>query len=73
VILTRPEGDRAALPWDLAAADRYCRKLDIREDVGEAIALARTAAAPRDAIVITGSLFTVASALRTLGLRPLDR
>jgi hypothetical protein len=30
----------SAPPWDLAAADRYCHKLDIREDVGEAIALA---------------------------------
>ncbi len=72
VILTRPEGDRAALPWDLAQADRYCAKLDIREQVGEAIALARAAAAPRDAVLITGSLFTVASALRALGFRALD-
>ncbi len=72
VILTRPEGDRAALPWELAAADRYCAKLDIREHVGEAIALARAAAAPRDAVVITGSLFTVAAALRALGFRAID-
>jgi dihydrofolate synthase/folylpolyglutamate synthase len=72
VILTRPEGDRAAHPWDLAAADRYCAKLDIRERVGEAIALARAAAAPRDAVLITGSLFTVAAALRALGFRTLD-
>ncbi len=72
VILTRPEGDRAALPWDLAAADRYCAKLDIREHVGDAITLARAAAAPRDAVLITGSLFTVAAALRSLGFRALD-
>jgi dihydrofolate synthase/folylpolyglutamate synthase len=72
VILTRPEGDRAAHPWDLAAADRYCAKLDIRERVGEAIALARAAAAPRDAVLITGSLFTVAAALRALGFLSLD-
>ena len=72
VILTRPEGDRAALPWHLAAADRYCAKLDIRENVAEAIALARAAAAPRDAVLITGSLFTVAAALRALGFRAVD-
>ncbi len=72
VILTRPEGERAALPWDLAAADRFCAKLDIREDVGEAIALARAVAAPRDAILVTGSLFTVAAALRALGFRTID-
>ncbi len=72
VILTRPEGTRAADPWNLPAADRYCAKLDIREQVGEAIALARAAAAPRDAVLITGSLFTVAAALRALGFRALD-
>jgi dihydrofolate synthase/folylpolyglutamate synthase len=72
VILTRPEGNRAALPWELAAADRFCAKLDIREDVGEAIALARAAAAPRDAILVTGSLFTVAAALRALGFHAID-
>jgi len=72
VVLTRPEGDRAALPWDLAAADRFCAKLDIREDVGEAIALARAAADPGDAVLITGSLFTVAAALRALGFRAID-
>jgi dihydrofolate synthase/folylpolyglutamate synthase len=71
-ILTRPEGERAALPWDLAAADRFCAKLDIREDVGDAIALARAGAAPRDAVLATGSLFTVAAALRALGFRAID-
>jgi dihydrofolate synthase/folylpolyglutamate synthase len=72
VILTRPEGDRAAHPWDLAAADRYCAKLDIREHMGDAIALARAAAAPADAVLITGSLFSVAAALRALGFLSLD-
>lgn len=72
VILTRPEGDRAALPWELAAADRFCPKLDIREDVGEAIGLARAAAAPRNAVLVTGSLFTVAAALRALRFRAID-
>lgn len=68
VILTKPESDRAADPRDLASVDRYCPKLEIQLDVREALALAKEAADPDDVILVTGSLFTVASALKALGI-----
>ncbi len=69
VILTRPESERAADPRGLVEAERFCPKLEILEDVAEAIALARTVADPDDAVVVTGSLFIISAALRTLGVR----
>ncbi len=69
VILTRPESERAADPRGLVEAERFCPKLEILEDVAEAIALARTMAEPGDAVVVTGSLFIVSAALRALGVR----
>ncbi len=69
VILTRPESERAADPRGLVEAERFCPKLEILVDVGEAIALARTVADREDAVVVTGSLFIVSAALRTLGVR----
>ncbi len=69
VILTRPESDRAADPRDLTAVDRYCPKLEIQPEVKEALALAKEAAGPDDVILVTGSLFTVAAALRALGIQ----
>jgi folylpolyglutamate synthase/dihydropteroate synthase len=47
-------------------ADRYCSKVEIAADPGEGLALARTAAGPEDTILVTGSLYTVAAALRSL-------
>jgi dihydrofolate synthase/folylpolyglutamate synthase len=67
VILTRPESDRAADPRGLVEAERFCAKLEILEDVPEAITLARAVAEPQDVIVVTGSLFIISAALRTLG------
>lgn len=67
VILTKPESERAADPRALTAADRYCPKLELQPSVKEAIGLAREVASPGDAILVTGSLFTVAAALRALG------
>ncbi len=69
VVLTRPESDRAADPRGLVEAERFCRKLEILEDVAEAITLARAVADPEDVIVVTGSLFTISAALRTLGVK----
>jgi dihydrofolate synthase/folylpolyglutamate synthase len=69
MILTRPESDRAADPRKLVEAERFCRKLEIAEDVSEAIALARAVADPDDTVVVTGSLFTISAALRALGMR----
>lgn len=69
VILTRPESERAADPRRLVEAERFCRKLEIHEPVTEALALARLLADPTEAIVVTGSLFTISAALRALGVR----
>jgi dihydrofolate synthase/folylpolyglutamate synthase len=69
VILTRPENDRAADPRGLVEAERFCAKLEILEDVPEAITLARAVADPQDVIVVTGSLFIISAALRALGVR----
>lgn len=68
-ILTRPESERAADPRGLVEAERFCPKLDILEDVPEAIALARTVAERDDVVVVTGSLFIISAALRALGVR----
>jgi len=65
-ILTHPPADRGADPHDLLTADRYCSKVEITADPGEGLALARTAAGPEDTILVTGSLYTVAAALRSL-------
>lgn len=67
VILTRPESERAADPHRLLEAARFCPKLEILEDVAEAIALAKAVTDSEDAVVITGSLFVISSALRALG------
>ncbi len=66
VILTRPESERAADPRRLPEAERFCPKIEILEDVAEAIALAKTVTDPEDAVVVTGSLFVVSAALRAL-------
>ncbi|MBI2883312.1 MAG: bifunctional folylpolyglutamate synthase/dihydrofolate synthase [Candidatus Methylomirabilis oxyfera] len=69
VILTRPESERAADPHRLLEAERFCLKIEILEDVAEAIALARTATDPEDTVVVTGSLFVISAALRVLGVQ----
>ncbi|MDD5558396.1 folylpolyglutamate synthase/dihydrofolate synthase family protein [Candidatus Methylomirabilis sp.] len=67
VVLTRPESERAADPHRLPEAERFCPKIEILEDVAEAIALAKAVTDPEDAVVVTGSLFVVSAALRALG------
>ncbi|MDE2484659.1 MAG: bifunctional folylpolyglutamate synthase/dihydrofolate synthase [candidate division NC10 bacterium] len=66
VVLTRPESERAADPRHLQEAERFCPKLEIVEDVAEAIALAEAVTDPEDAVVVTGSLFVISAALRAL-------
>ncbi len=65
-ILTHPPADRGADPRELVAADRFCPKVEIATDPGEGLALARAVAGPEDTILVTGSLYTVAAALRAL-------
>lgn len=67
-ILTHPPADRGADPHDLITADRYCPKVDIAADPAEGVALAREVTAPGDTILVTGSLYTVAAALRALNV-----
>ncbi len=66
MILTHPPADRGADPHELLMADRYCSKVEIMADPGEGLALARSGARPEDSILVTGSLYTVAAALRAL-------
>ncbi len=65
-ILTHPPADRGADPHQLVAADRYCPKVEIAADPREGVTLARSVARPGDTILVTGSLYTVAAALRAL-------
>jgi dihydrofolate synthase/folylpolyglutamate synthase len=66
IILTHPPADRGADPHDLVTADRYCPKVEVAADPADGLALARAVARPEDTILVTGSLYTVAAALRTL-------
>lgn len=66
VVLTRPDNERAADPHRLLEAEHFCPKIEILEDVAEAIALATTVTDPKDAVVVTGSLFVISAALRAL-------
>lgn len=66
LILTHPPADRGADPHELIAADRYCSKVEIAGDPGDGLTLARTVAKAEDTILVTGSLYTVAAALRRL-------
>ncbi|MBI3084791.1 MAG: hypothetical protein HYY88_03545, partial [candidate division NC10 bacterium] len=45
---------------------RYCSKVEIAADPAEGLTLARAVAGPDDTILVTGSLYTVAAALRAL-------
>ena len=63
VILTKPKIQRAASPQTL----KQCvPKGTIIEDVASAVAVAQSKATDKDLVVVTGSLFTVAEALRAL-------
>ena len=65
-ILTHPPADRGADPRELLMADRYCSKVEISANPDEGLAVARNVARPEDTILVTGSLYTVAAALRCL-------
>jgi len=71
VYATRNDSMRSAEPEAVAAAARAAGATDVQvhPNVAAAIAAARAAAAPGDAILITGSLFTVGDAKRALAGR----
>jgi len=70
VIATRPANPRAAAPEEIQqAASRTGADVEAENDVGQALDRARSAA-PKDAvIVITGSIYLVGEAMRSLGVR----
>jgi dihydrofolate synthase/folylpolyglutamate synthase len=65
--VAKNESVRSADPADVADALR--RPATLFGSVAEALAAARAAAAPRDIVLVTGSLFTVADAKRALAAR----
>jgi len=65
--VARNESVRSADPLDVAHA--LGRPAVRFGSVAEALAAARAAAAPRDIVLVTGSLFTVADAKRALAAR----
>lgn len=68
VILTRPESDRGAQPRELATvAATYLEDVRVAETMPDALAMARGSVAATDTILVTGSLYTAAAALRALG------
>ncbi len=67
-ILTRPPSERGADPRELTTAARHCARVEIAPEPEEGLALARQIARPDDTILVTGSLYTVAAALRVLGV-----
>jgi dihydrofolate synthase/folylpolyglutamate synthase len=68
VIATQVENPRAASPANIrAAAGRVSVPIDDAPDVASALAQARTAAGSRGLVVVTGSIYIVGEAMRSLG------
>jgi dihydrofolate synthase / folylpolyglutamate synthase len=71
VVVTQPPSSRAAPVDRLAKAVRAAgRSVEVAEDVAGAIDLATGLTAEGDAVVVTGSLYTVGAARDALGLAP---
>jgi dihydrofolate synthase/folylpolyglutamate synthase len=69
IILTEPPSERAADPYFLKEElTGKVGRMEVRKDIGEAIHLAKSLAQAEDVILITGSIFTAAEALRALGV-----
>jgi dihydrofolate synthase/folylpolyglutamate synthase len=67
VIATRPDNPRAASPEEIQqAACRTGTEIEPVSDVGAALGRARQLAGPESLIVITGSIYLVGEAMRTL-------
>jgi dihydrofolate synthase / folylpolyglutamate synthase len=69
VVVTRPANPRSATPQEIQqAASRTGAPMEAESDVGHALERAR-AAAPKNAVmVITGSIYLVGEAMRSLGV-----
>jgi dihydrofolate synthase/folylpolyglutamate synthase len=70
IILAEPPSERAANPSDLKEelTGKFSR-MEVRKEIGEAIHLASSLAQAEDVILIAGSIFTAAEALRVLKVR----
>ena len=66
IILTRPPTTRGADPVELLPVARRLARTVAVLDPAEALQVARAAARAEDTILVTGSHYTVAAALRTL-------
>ena len=70
VIATHVENPRAATPGDVRqAAHRVAVAIDEAPDVASALTKARAAAGTRGLVVVTGSIYIVGEAMRSLGAR----
>jgi dihydrofolate synthase / folylpolyglutamate synthase len=70
VIATHADNPRAASPAEIReAAHRVSVEIDEAPDVASALAQARVAAGTRGLVVVTGSIYIVGEAMRTLGAR----
>jgi dihydrofolate synthase / folylpolyglutamate synthase len=67
IILTRPPGERGADPAALLPAAQRHARTTMAADPERALAQAREAARAEDTILVAGSLYTVAAALRAIG------
>ena len=69
VVATRPSNPRSAAPEEIQqAASRTGAEIEAENDVGRALDRARSAAPGNAVIVITGSIYLVGEAMRSLGL-----
>ena len=70
VIATRPENPRSASPEEIAqAANRTGTEIETVAEVGTALERALEIAAKESIVVVTGSIYLVGEAMRTLGLQ----
>jgi len=70
VIATHPENARAAAQEEIAqSGSRTGAKIETIPDVHSALESARHAAGTEAAIVVTGSIYLVGEAMRSLGVR----
>jgi len=70
IVLTQPPTERGADPAVLMPALEGHARVTVAANVEAALAQARDAARAEDTIVVAGSLYTVAAALRALGITP---
>lgn len=70
VIATHADNPRAATPSEIReAARRVSVEIDEAPDVASALAKTRAATSTRGLVVVTGSIYIVGDAMRTLGVR----